>query len=74
MLDESDSDDWWMFAALAPYGWRWLLVLILVAIIVTVVVCRNEAVCEAHACPSGQKARLIAHECLCVQPVVEGKP
>jgi hypothetical protein len=50
-----------------PGGWIGLILVILVAGIGYYVASSNDKECSQIACPDGQKAQLLQHECKCVQ-------
>jgi hypothetical protein len=65
LIDWDDAGDAAMFSWFfdGPIG----LIFTLLAIILMFYACENEKECSARACPNGQQAKLMAHECLCVQ-------
>lgn len=65
MIDDSDGD----FALLAiggPIG-------LILAIVLYLVAMDNRKECAAMTCPNGQPARLLDHDCLCVDKPDGGK-
>ena len=66
MIDESDGD----FVLLSSSGAGFVLGLILVTIAIGLycVAAKNSDECSRRECPAGQKAKVVAHECLCVAP------
>lgn len=66
MLDDSDLDDvLWFWPD--GIGWIGAVIGIIIAIIIAVVVAGNHEECAKKFCPNGQPARLLDHQCLCVE-------
>lgn len=65
MMDDSDSDTFWIAAMFTkgPIGWIFLALFI----VVLFVVASNKEDCAKKSCPNGMTPKLMSHECLCVQ-------
>lgn len=58
-----DDDDVTLAALAGPGGFIGLILVLVVAYFAY----QNTTECEQKTCPGGKRARLMAHECLCVE-------
>lgn len=68
MIDESDGD--FVLLSSSGVGGTVGLILLVLAIVLYCVAFKNEEDCAASACPPGESAHLLDHECVCTHPPV----
>jgi hypothetical protein len=65
MIDDNDVEIAILFWPSG--GWIGFFLGIIVIGILAFVACQNDQECEAKSCPNGGVARLMDHECVCVE-------